>query len=499
MAIGREATTDSKDTNAGRDFQVLSRPGELRALAQEERLRILHLLGGEAMTGAQVGERLGIPANRAHYHLGQLLRHGLVRETGRGRKRWKEERIFQATARHFVVDPALGGARSETTDAMLRSAELAFLRWRRDEVLQFDLASFARNLVHDCLRVGTGERVLLMFSAPALELAEALQVELEAVQARPLVKMWSRNTIIRTLERHSVEELAAMPFLPELDDQALDAGIYLSTTIPQGGPPGPDLLPKLPHLMESVSRWHRSMRQRGLRYIEVSLPHLSGFAGGDLSPEQCIDVYWRSLGVDYPELRARLDRLRAKVGSESRFSLQDGRGGSLAFDIDPKSAYLSDGIICPDDLAAGRCFDELPAGALGYLPAGRAAEGRISVESAYIGRGHVRDLELEIHQGVLTDWKAGQGADDLRHRLESALGDWNVVSELRVGANLQAAGLTGVPALDCCLSGVVTLGLGNNELLGGDVRSTFGLALPMARATLRAGDHLLVENGRLVD
>ena len=53
-------------------------PRRIRAIAREDRLQMLNLLIGEAMTVSAIARSLHVPPNRAHYHVQQLLRHGLI-------------------------------------------------------------------------------------------------------------------------------------------------------------------------------------------------------------------------------------------------------------------------------------------------------------------------------------------------------------------------------------------------------------------------------------
>ena len=73
------------------------------------------------------------------------------------------------------------------------------------------------------------------------------------------------------------------------------------------------------------------------------------------------------------------------------------------------------------------------------------------------------------------------------------------LSGVRFGLNPAGRGPTGMPVLDACLAGTVTLHFGNNELQGGDVRSTFDLTLPAGRMTVESGARQLVTAGTLAE
>jgi hypothetical protein len=110
-----------------------------------------------------------------------------------------------------------------------------------------------------------------------------------------------------------------------------------------------------------------------------------------------------------------------------------------------------------------------------------------------------RANSLSISGGKVIRFTAREGEEPMRRRVTASQGDWSVVSEVRVGLHQPCRGLTGVPALDGCLAGIVSLGIGNNELLGGDVASTLNLGLPSRNVTLQAGDATVVREGSLAE
>src|SRR5690606_14906026 len=103
---------------------------------------------------------------------------------------------------------------------------------------------------------------MIMFNRQSMELAEALTVELEAVGAVPRLKIWSRNVLLHTLDRHDESALADLPFHDESEAAELDGLISINTSMPQGGRPTPEQLAKFRHRMEAVSRWQAMLRRR---------------------------------------------------------------------------------------------------------------------------------------------------------------------------------------------------------------------------------------------
>jgi DNA-binding transcriptional ArsR family regulator len=106
---------------------------QMRAMADDLRLRILQVLAHSAMTVTEVGRQLAVPANKTHYHVRELERVGLVRQVETRERGGVLEKYFRAVARDFNVPSTL--LRGATDDEglalvgnMLQSLVQGFLR-----------------------------------------------------------------------------------------------------------------------------------------------------------------------------------------------------------------------------------------------------------------------------------------------------------------------------------------------------------------------------------
>ena len=80
---------------------------QLRAMADQLRLSILQRLLGRAMTVTQLGEALGIAPAKAHYHVRELERVGLVRLVQTREKGGILEKYYRAVAEDIQVPRSL--------------------------------------------------------------------------------------------------------------------------------------------------------------------------------------------------------------------------------------------------------------------------------------------------------------------------------------------------------------------------------------------------------
>jgi DNA-binding transcriptional ArsR family regulator len=106
---------------------------QVRAVADELRIRIIDLLIQQPMTVTQIGEALGIAPAKAHYHVGELKRVGLVRIVKTRERGNIVEKYYRTVARDFTISDTLlqHVAPDETLAAIsqhLQTLTRAFLR-----------------------------------------------------------------------------------------------------------------------------------------------------------------------------------------------------------------------------------------------------------------------------------------------------------------------------------------------------------------------------------
>ena len=479
-----------------KDFEIIRSAEQLRSLAREQRLEILRHAAEEPMTATMVARKIGRRVNQIHYHVQQLFEQGLLEEVTDARRERKDERYYRAAARQFLVDPGMTGSDDPISFSFRQSVEVSALHARR-RLLELDLSRIAHRVVSDALQARKDDRVLVVFAPTALELVEALVVELEALGAEARTRIWSRNVILQTLERHTPESLANHPFIhPGLSD-GLDAVVFVMSSIPQGAPPSPEQRKKLPLLLDAVTQWQRSLVDRGVRSLELALPHRGEFEGGWMTPEEAIDTYWRSLDSDPGMLRRLGIDLLEVLRSNTRWSLSDERGTNLELDIEPDSLHVGDGVISREDISERKTADALPAGVIASIPRIGSGTGRLCADYTYLGGRHYYDVSLDIEDGRIASLVAREHGDELLAAIRAESGDPDLLSCVSIGINPGGQGLTGRPSLDAIFSGVVNITFGNNEVDGGSVRSTLTLNLPSSVMTLRAGSHTVVAEGVL--
>ncbi len=353
--------------------------------------------------------------------------------------------------------------------------------------------------MHEALAARPGENILVMHGSRGFDLAELIYLELQTLGCMSHARLWSYQTAMGTLSRHTMESLGSFPFISPEIDSVIEGVIFLSSSIPEGPPPDRDQMAKLPFLLESVSRWQRSLRERRIRYVEFSLPGRREFVGGERTPEEAISAFWGCIEVDRERIARRAEKFLGCMAGNPRLRLTSPRGTDLSVEVDLQRSFVLDGRIDPEDVKQHRVFEGLPAGTLNFFPIPKRVNGIYRADYTLQGGMHIEKILVEIRQGRIVGIRALKNAESVQKRIAQAAGDGNLISGVRFGLNPAGRGPTGKPILDACLAGAVTLHFGNNELQGGNVKSTITLILPACNLTVISGKFALVNSGELAD
>ena len=135
---------------------LLEDSGQVRAALSPLRRQLLDLLHQPA-SASELALRLGLPRQKVNYHLGVLERAGLLRLVETRPRRGFTERILQATAAEFVVDPQLMGE-----PRTLRSQD----RFAADHLIQV-AADTVRNVSRQQSGAEAAQKRLLTFTIEA--------------------------------------------------------------------------------------------------------------------------------------------------------------------------------------------------------------------------------------------------------------------------------------------------------------------------------------------
>jgi leucyl aminopeptidase (aminopeptidase T) len=199
----------------------------------------------------------------------------------------------------------------------------------------------------------------------------------------------------------------------------------------------------------------------------------------------------RTVQVDYEELAEELEDLGKRLQKAKIAEVKTLAGTNLVMEFAGRKARLATGLAHnKGDLTF------IPAGLVAVAPKEFTARGRLFIDGTIIGAGRVqKPIMCMIQRGRLTDLADDQAYPLLRHKL-SRDEDANVLCELGVGTNPKAKIVGG--AEDARVRGTISIGFGDNTLLGGKIRSQNHLDVTMLKGTLILDGELVVEAGQIL-
>jgi CubicO group peptidase (beta-lactamase class C family) len=216
-------------------------------------------------------------------------------------------------------------------------------------------------------------------------------------------------------------------------------------------------------------------------------------------------VYSNALDIDYEKLSAAQSSV-AEALRTGTVRVRTPAGTDISFRIGNRPFNKQDGDGSPERMASAKVqVDreiELPAGVLRVAPLEETANGVIVVPEARFGNQKVRMLRLQIVEGKVVEVTASSNAAAARAAILTSNPGDRSFREFGLGFNPKLAAQPDSPILPYFAygSGMVRMSLGDNEELGGSVRTGGGRRwFFFPDASVDANGRILVERGHLDD
>ncbi len=146
--------------------QLVDTLASAAALLSESRLRILDQLA-EPDSASGIARRIDLPRQQVNYHLRELEKAGLVAFVEERRKGNCVERVMQASARSYVIDPEVLGALGRTPEQRADRFSIAYLVSLAARMIR-DLAAVRRLTAETGKRAASlGLETEIRFASPA--------------------------------------------------------------------------------------------------------------------------------------------------------------------------------------------------------------------------------------------------------------------------------------------------------------------------------------------
>ena len=320
---------------------------------------------------------------------------------------------------------------------------------------------WARNIVHTCMNLAAGEKVLLITDQPLAQMRERLMPEILSVGP---AEVWTY-----TLPDANRPFLEYPPLLHQVAAQA-DVAMVFYARVPPEETPG------------RIAFW-RTCHQHGTRV---------GY-GAQLDDS----ILENELSADYQAIAAITRRLKERLQGKDTVRITTALGTDLTCSIAGRDIKEDNGLIHQPGQ-----FGNLPAGECFVAPLEDSAEGVLVVDKSFPELVVKQPVRMIFEKGRVVAVEGGEEAQELLRRIEYGERlehgqNCRVIAELGIGTNPKAR-LTGKLITDEKVMGTIHIAIGDNASpsYGGANRAPIHIDGVVGQPTLVVDGETLIEEGR---
>ena len=360
------------------------------------------------------------------------------------------------------------------------------------------VSRIAQNVVTQSLRIREDDVVLITASRHTLDLADEMATECRKAGAETTTAYFSEPVWYWSLQNLPLEWLRGAS---KIDLALLDVVTAFIDTHEVADPRPMTKIPaeRWAANSEGADHWYRKFLDRKVRSATLTI--------GLVTPQRARSYgfafpAWKravenALRADYSRIAATGRKLRELLdGTSHEVHITSKNGTDLKFRLAARKCMVDDGILDDEDLSAGTFQTTLPAGSVYVAPDETSANGTVVFDLPIPQRGRlIRGLSWSFENGQVRRFVAEKNGDMIIPLWEKSSGDKSKFGVFGLGINHAAkAGYLD----NTIVHGAVTLGIGDNKLIGGRNESTFGFQGTLQRSTVMINGRPAISEGKLL-
>jgi leucyl aminopeptidase (aminopeptidase T) len=319
---------------------------------------------------------------------------------------------------------------------------------------------WAVNIIHTCMALQHGEKILVVVDEPLSYVRDALLHE--AAKASPS-ELWSFTF------PHAMRPFSEYPPPVLMIAAQMDVVILLLASL--------DLQKEMPAWVAGRA----SILQGQAR-----------FAAGAFIDQSVLD---NELSADYHQIAASTQALANWLRGSSTVHITTPLGTDLTLSTAGREWKVDTGI-----LSSKGVYGNLPAGEVYIAPIEESADGILVVDKSLPGLVLSEPVRLVFEKGRVVKIEGGAGAEQLRQAIDSGEKKPNgegsrVIAELGIGTNPKAR-LQGNLMTDEKVAGTIHVAIGRNDFLGGKTLAPIHIDGVVSQPTVWVDGKVLIDKGR---
>ena len=360
----------------------------------------------------------------------------------------------------------------------------------------------ARQVVGTSASVKPGDVVVVAGGKHTTELMEAVAVEVYKAGGLP--------TLFLSTDRLSRTRFAEMPerFLGQEPKYFAEWLKHVDVWIGLPGTENPkavfaDIPEKRMATSSKAARviWDM-LNDAKIRVVSIGYPTAEEAAQNGLEFETYETMHWKAVHTDYRKISDQGNRLRDYFQRAKSVRVTSPHGTDITFEVGNRPIFVNDGIVTAEEAKSRTFFTRLaslPGGSLSFAPLETSANGKVIVPKQRCRFEPLKEVSFAFKNGRLQDFQAAKGAKCFNETMAAYAGSKDMIGSIQIGLNPEwkviedDGDFRPKDAL-----GMVTIGIGFNELLGGANKDPGGFSFPIVGATIEIDGRVVIKDGKLM-
>lgn len=243
------------------------------------------------------------------------------------------------------------------------------------------------------------------------------------------------------------------------------------------------------------------LNESGLRLVNIGYPTKERAAINQLDFATYEKMSWDAVNADYQQISQNGNKIKMMLQGAKKVTVTSPYGTHFTFSVGERTIFVNDGIVTEEeakgDLILTR-FASLPGGSVFLAPIESSAKGKVVVPKDRCRYAPLTGVTFELIEGRIHNFIADEGAECFEETMAPYTGPKDMFGYFSIGLN---------PALKVIedggdyrpgdAAGMVWIGVGNNQILGGNNKTQGGFTFPIVSATVEVDGKTVVKDGKL--
>jgi aminopeptidase len=359
------------------------------------------------------------------------------------------------------------------------------------------IAEIAHKVVTVSAGVQPGEVVAISGNEAHLAFMEALAIE--ALKAGAVVPIFvTTDRIQRSIFTEVPDQYLGQP------DPTLvwlkNVNVWISTGDIDDSKAVLDGVPdtKIAKARQSADALRKELEKSKFRGVYIGVPDKYDATYAEVDWKTYQNMIWDAINADYTAIATKADALTKILETGKTVHITSPAGSDITFALDGKRAYPNVGMPAHSDQYISRQAT-LPGGDVVVVPVESSANGKvIAPKDVCEPYEYLTGATYIFQNGRMTSFTAKNNAQCFEKMYAAYSGDKDRIATIQIGLN---------PALrvmedksefrPLAAAGMVMLGMGQNQLFGGNNKTEFGWYIPIVNATVSVDGNTIIKDGKL--